>query len=134
MQPDFQVAPMADVLFVLLVFFMSITTIEVLHPGKGIDLPQALGGNQASSTAHVLVIVIGWDAERASGLIRAGDQPCATPADLVPVLEARLRNDPALRLVIRADRSVEYSSIAGVLQACRQAHIPTVAFAVKEKE
>jgi len=134
MQPDFQVAPMADVLFVLLVFFMSITTVEVLRAGKGIDLPQALGGNRAAETAHVLTIDVGWDAERATALIRAANQPYGAPADLVPILETRLRDDPALRVVIRADRAVEYSSLSPILQACHQARIPTVAFAVKGQE
>ena len=134
MQPDFQVAPMADVLFVLLVFFMSITTVEVLRAGKGIDLPQALGGNRAAAAAHILTIDVGWDEGPAAALIRADNQPCAAPADLVPILAARLKADPALRVVIRADRAVEYASIAGIMQACRQAHVATVAFAVKGKE
>jgi len=133
MQPDFQVAPMADVLFVLLVFFMSITTVEVLRSGKGIDLPQAKGGNP-SQGSHELVIGVAWDPGRSAGVIRADDQPCAAPADLVPILAARLKADPALRVVIRADRAVEYASIAGIMQACRQAHVATVAFAVKGKE
>jgi len=134
MQPDFQVAPMADVLFVLLVFFMSITTVEVLRAGKGIDLPQALGGNRAADAAHVVTIDVSWDEGHATALLRAANQPCATPADLVPILQARLRDDPALRVVIRADRSVEYASLSPILQACRQAHIPTVAFAVKGQD
>jgi len=130
MQPDFQVAPMADILFVLLVFFMSITTVEVLRSGQGIDLPQALGGIRASAAAHIVTIDVGWDTGRSLGLIRVGNQPCADPADLVPLLEARRRDDPALRVVIRADRAVEYTSIAGVIQA----RISTVAFAVKGQE
>jgi len=125
---------MADVLFVLLVFFMSITTVEVLRSGKGIDLPQARGGNPSHAVSHELAIDVAWDTGRAVGTIRAGDQPCAAPADLVPLLAARLRADPALHVVIRADRAVEYASVAAILQACREAQVSAVAFAVKGEE
>ena len=131
-QPEFQAAPMADVLFVLLVFFMSITTVEVLRSGKGIDLPRAQGGNPSRDGSHQLVVGVAWEEGR--GVIRAGDQPCAAPADLGPILAARLRDDPNLRVVIRADRAVEYSCVAEILQACHQAHVATVAFAVKGGE
>ena len=38
-EPEFQIAPMIDVLLVLLVFFMSITSAEVLKVDKNIRLP-----------------------------------------------------------------------------------------------
>ena len=38
-EPEFQIAPMIDVLLVLLIFFMSITSAEVLKVDKNIVLP-----------------------------------------------------------------------------------------------
>ena len=38
-EPEFQIAPMIDVLLVLLVFFMSITSAEVLKVDQNIVLP-----------------------------------------------------------------------------------------------
>ena len=40
-EPEFQVAPMIDVLLVLLIFFMSITSAQVLKVDKNISLPVA---------------------------------------------------------------------------------------------
>src|SRR4029077_10147277 len=40
-EPEFQIAPMIDVLLVLLIFFMSITSAEVLRIDKDITLPLA---------------------------------------------------------------------------------------------
>ena len=40
-EPEFQVAPMIDVLLVLLIFFMSITSSQVLKVDKNISLPVA---------------------------------------------------------------------------------------------
>jgi biopolymer transport protein ExbD len=37
-EPEFQVAPMIDVLLVLLIFFMSITSSQVLKVDKNISL------------------------------------------------------------------------------------------------
>ena len=43
-EPEFQVAPMIDVLLVLLIFFMSITSSQVLKVDKNISLPVASNG------------------------------------------------------------------------------------------
>jgi len=38
-EPEVQIAPMIDVLLVLLIFFMSITSAQVLKVDKSIELP-----------------------------------------------------------------------------------------------
>ncbi|MGH8046170.1 MAG: ExbD/TolR family protein, partial [Chthoniobacterales bacterium] len=43
-EPEFQVAPMIDVLLVLLVFFMMITSAQVLKVDQTIKLPVAKNG------------------------------------------------------------------------------------------
>ncbi len=58
--PEFQVALMADLLFVLLVFFMSITSVEVLRTEKGMDLPVAKASLDNKQKAHQIVINVGW--------------------------------------------------------------------------
>ena len=40
-EPDFQLAPMIDVLLVMLIFFMTITSAQVLRVDKNIQLPTA---------------------------------------------------------------------------------------------
>ena len=39
--PEFQIAPMIDILLVLLVFFMSISSTEVLQTNEAVKLPVA---------------------------------------------------------------------------------------------
>ena len=46
--PEFQIAPMIDILLVLLVFFMSISSTEVLQSNRDIQLPVAADGKSAS--------------------------------------------------------------------------------------
>lgn len=45
-EPEFQIAPMIDILLVLLVFFMTISTTEVLQRTSNIILPVAKDGKQ----------------------------------------------------------------------------------------
>ncbi len=40
-EPEFQIAPMIDVLLVMLIFFMTITSAQVLKVDKTISLPVA---------------------------------------------------------------------------------------------
>ena len=40
-EPEFQVAPMVDVLLTILIFFMTITSAQVLRVDKTIQLPVA---------------------------------------------------------------------------------------------
>ena len=60
--PEFQIAPMIDILLVLLVFFMSISTSEVLQVSQNVVLPvakDAKGKNgRAPARAQVMVNVI----------------------------------------------------------------------------
>ena len=50
-EPVFQVAPMVDVLLVLLIFFMSITSAQVLKVDKSITLPLAATPSRKTTRA-----------------------------------------------------------------------------------
>ena len=60
-EPEFQVAPMIDVLLVLLIFFMSITSSQVLKVDKNISLPVASHGVKRDDKAAAGLINISWD-------------------------------------------------------------------------
>ncbi len=62
--PDFQIAPMIDVLLVLLVFFMSISSTEVLqsdqeHRTAGGGVGQRQGDGQEQGQ---VIVNVGWSA------------------------------------------------------------------------
>ncbi len=82
MNPEFQVAPMADLLFVLLVFFMSITSVEVLRTQKGIELPVAKDSLENKQKAHQIVVNVGWSANTRAGEIRSPRVPNSEPLRL----------------------------------------------------
>src|SRR4051812_26635228 len=55
--PEFQIAPMIDILLVLLVFFMTIATDQVLQVNKDVTLPVATKGDDPPKEQQNGVIV-----------------------------------------------------------------------------
>ena len=63
-EPEFQIAPMVDVLLVLLIFFMSITTTQVLKVDKSIQLPLAPDALKKDSTRAEAIVNVRWDSAK----------------------------------------------------------------------
>jgi biopolymer transport protein ExbD len=131
---EFQIAPMADLLFVLLVFFMSITSLDSLRLEKRISLPSppdaAAADARPEAARHRAVIALGWLPDAHAGPISADGKPLSGPEPLLSWIQERRRADPALTVTIEADRAVPYARVAQVMRFCAAAHIDTVTFAV----
>jgi biopolymer transport protein ExbD len=128
--PEFQVAPMVDVLLVLLIFFMSITSTEVLKNNKEVDLPDANKGKKADAKANMLVINVEWHLK--AGLMTVEDKSYNDPYNLKPVLLSRFQANPLLRILIRADRSTEFDFVSQIMKVCSECQIANVTFAVSQ--
>ena len=133
--PEFQIAPMIDILLVLLVFFMSISSTEVLQSNRDIQLPIAADGKSASkNNPGQLIINVAWVALNNSGVIEVNDRKYATPAELIPVLQKTITANPLARVLIRADKSVRYEFERTLLKAIGDAGVSNVTFSVQDKE
>ena len=132
--PDFQIAPMIDVLLVLLVFFMSISSTEVLQSTKNIELPVAANGNDAAKNKGQVIVNISWLTAADVGTITVDEKNYANPADLTPNLAERAVANPAVRVLIRADKQTRYDFMRAVMVAVAQAKIGNVTFSVVDKE
>ena len=132
---EFQIAPMIDVLLVILVFFMSITSVEVMRTNKEVLLPMAQSGQKKENNKDQSVINIVW---RGETLEPAVDIDGASATDDMSVVTKRLAAaisvTPGHRAVIRADKEVQYQFIQRVMGACAEAECPNVEFAVVDKE
>ena len=130
--PEFQVAPMVDVLLVLLLFFMAITSTELLKKERNLHLAEAdrAKKDDTKQKTHEVVINVTWDKNNSSaGFIMDGATYPSADA-FSGVLAQRLKQDPRLYVLIRADKDVQYSNISDLMTACAQAGIGTVTFAV----
>jgi len=131
--PEFQVAPMVDVLLVLMLFFMAITSTEVLKNDKAVILPEAnhaKPNDQNKMQKHEITINVEWNSINQSATYVLDDLRSATPDGLAGKIAARHNADPASYVVIRADKDVEYSNISDLMGICGNAGIGSVAFSV----
>jgi biopolymer transport protein ExbD len=132
--PEFQIAPMIDILLVLLVFFMSISTTEVLQSNQEINLPVAKEAKDAKENpGQVIINVLYTPINNATSLI-VNERTYPSPADLISVLQNNVAKNPMVRVLIRADREVRYESLRSLLEAVGQAGIANVTFSVVDKD
>src|SRR5471030_816041 len=77
--PEFQVAPMVDVLLVLMLFFMAITSTEVLQKDKNLTLAEAKHAKKPEGNKkNEIVINVGWDGIASVAQFSLGGFPYAS--------------------------------------------------------
>lgn len=127
-EPEFQIAPMIDVLLVLLIFFMSIATSSVARYDPTIQVPVAPNANKKDDSEGELVFNIAWHpADRTA--VTTYEEQVVNPADTVATLAARKKANPAVRVLIRADGGTPVRHIQAVVEAAAKAGINDVTFA-----
>lgn len=139
-EPEFQVAPMIDVLLVLLVFFMAITTTQVLKVDRTISLPVAPDAQKKQSQSGQLVLNVKLVGKK--GVFVYEQKTYTDPEKLVPLLKEAMRADAVssggadtgFRAIIRGDRNVPATYISQAMNACGDAGINNVSFSAVNKE
>jgi len=138
--PEFQIAPMIDILLVLLVFFMTIATDQVLQVNKEVVLPVAkveADKKDEAARSEVFVNVL-WTLDNAGRIEVDGKGEM----DFGPLTEyvnrkreaAESANISNFRVVIRADKRAKYQYVRGVMAAIGNAKVPNVIFSAVDKE
>jgi biopolymer transport protein ExbD len=131
-EPEFQVAPMIDVLLVLTLFFMSITSSELLKKDRNLALPDANQAKPEAGKDHKgqIVVNVGWDVidQRAQLSIDGKSYPDAN--SMTGYISQQAAGNPRAYVLVRADRDAQYSNISDVMSACASAGIGKVSFAV----
>lgn len=134
--PEFQIAPMIDILLVLLIFFMSISSSEVLQVNQEVVLPVAKdakekqqGKGQGQATINIL-----WSTIGGSGTVELDEKKYGDPGQLTPILASRVQVTPQMRVLIRADKNVRYEYLRAVMVACGNAGVGNVTFSVVDKD
>ena len=135
-EPEFQIAPMIDILLVLLVFFMSITSTEVLQVNEAVKLPVAKDAKdpeKGTENGQITINVL-WNLMSNSGTFEVDNKTYGQAAELSPLLEAKVAQSPEMRVVIRADRAVRYEFLKTLLKTVGGAKVSNVTFSVVDKE
>lgn len=134
-EPEFQIAPMIDVLLVLLIFFMSITTAEILKVDASITLPVSPNAkpHDAKMTKLEVAVNVRWNAETRKAAIVVEDKEYTQPAELVPYLRERLKANPKLRAVVRGDKELPAIEIQRVMNLIGESGIADISFSAASK-
>jgi biopolymer transport protein ExbD len=126
--PEFQVAPMVDVLLVLMLFFMAITSTEVLQKDKNLTLPEA-NNAKADKKKHTEQLVVNVEWKNGAAIFSMNGVTYPNADALQGPIGAKRARDPRTYVLIRADKDVEYSNISDLMNTCAQAGVATVSFA-----
>jgi biopolymer transport protein ExbD len=132
--PEFQIAPMIDILLVLLVFFMSISSTEVLQSNQEVNLPVAKAAKDAKKNPGQVIINVTYSAINNAVGIEVDEINYPDPAMLIAKMKENVRRNPLVRVLIRADKDVRYEFMRRLLEAVGQAGIANVTFSVVDKE
>lgn len=124
-------APMVDVMMVLIIFFMLATDL-VKRETHQVDLPYAAASEEISGPAdlgnRVVINVLARPFEPADQVDYWIGDKLVTPATILGRLQREGQRDPNVRCVIRADRDVAFRHVQTVLLACAKAKVANLAF------
>jgi biopolymer transport protein ExbD len=134
-EPEFQIAPMIDVLLVLLVFFVMITSAEVLKVDKKLTLPISpnAAARDPKMAKNEMAVNLRHDPQTNKGVLVIDDNEISNWQDAIPTLKASLERNPQLRIVVRGDAKVPAGEIQRVMDLIGQAGVADIAFSASNK-
>ena len=127
-EPEFQIAPMIDVLLVLLIFFMSIATTAVSRYDPSIELPIAPDANKKDDSEGELVFNIAWKPQTQTA-VTTYEEHIVNVDDVVPSLIAHKKANAKARVLVRSDALTPVRYVSAVVEAAAKAGISDVTFA-----
>jgi len=123
---EFQMAPMIDMVFLLLVFFMTVSNLAQAQQRVELNLPESHESRIPEELSDRTSVSLQMD-----GSVFWG----ATPVS-IEELEERIRSamtaEPDLRIQIRADAQTPFEEIRKVLQACAEAGAYEIIYSTHE--
>lgn len=142
-EPEFQVAPMIDVLLTILIFFMTITSAQVLKIDKSITLPLAPDAQKKDDKRAETVVNVRWKKETQKAEFMLDDKVYTKADEMIPLLKAAKEQgakkvtvgaNPEFRAIIRGDKEVPALYVSQAMNACAEAGIADISFSAVNKE
>jgi biopolymer transport protein ExbD len=124
----FQIAPMVDILLVLLCFFIVTWSFARKEMELDVKLPAAESSHEATSFMNQTVLNV-----RGDGAVIWNRQEVSRQ-DLLGKLKRLAELSPDYSIILRGDREAAYKHIISVVDICRAANIWNVAFATDKVE
>jgi len=117
---------MIDMVFLLLVFFMTVASVAKSQRQIQLELPDSEESKVPEDASGRGILSV--DAE---GNFYIGDQPHSLE-QIKTAITARLQADPELKVQVRADQNTEYESVRKLLKAAAEAGAYEIIYATYE--
>jgi biopolymer transport protein ExbD len=124
----FQIAPMVDVLLVLLCFFIVTWSFARKEMELDVKVPTAENAKESNPVVNQTVLNV-----KADGSI-VWNRKTVSNEELLSRLKDLAGLFPDYAIILRGDRNVRYEYIVKVMDICRDANIWNVAFATAKAE
>jgi len=121
--PGIQLAPLVDVLLLLLIFFLLTWNAARNENELDIKIPKASAATEKTAPIGDVIVNV-----KADGSVVVNRRVLSGP-DLLALLKNLVQLNADQAVVIRGDEAGEYKNIVNVLDICSQAGVTNVAFA-----
>jgi biopolymer transport protein ExbD len=122
---DIDMAPMIDMVFLLLIFFMVASVVTEMEKVK-VEIPEAKYAKVPEEVKGRMMLSVD-----AANQVYVGTQP-VTIEELKVLVNAELDLNPDLRILIRADGRVEYKTNKDIMIACGEVGATDLIYATFE--
>ena len=124
----FQIAPMVDILLVLLVFFIVTWNFSLSENDLDVKLPSASNSQPIKGYVGQIVVNVKGD----GGIVLSGKP--ISDSELADKLNDLSKLFPDQAVILRGDINLKYSDLMKVMNICRGANIWNVAFATAHQD
>jgi biopolymer transport protein ExbD len=121
--PGIQLAPLVDVLLLLLIFFLLTWNAARTENELDVKVPKASAAKEKAAPIGDVVVNV-----KSDGNVVV-NRRTLSPAELTELLKSLVQLNAEQAVVIRGDEAGAYKSIIGVLNICTEAGVTNIAFA-----
>ena len=126
-QQNIPTGPMADISFLLIIFFM-VTTVFVVYRGFHVDLPLAESIDPLKSRRNVVNI---WISPEGNIMV---DEYTAQLYEVSGIVSQKLMGNPRIVVQVKSDKYTPYRMISGVIEELKKANALRVSFIAKQEK
>tara|TARA_B100000676_G_scaffold264191_1_gene276395 strand:+ start:284 stop:706 length:423 start_codon:yes stop_codon:yes gene_type:complete len=123
-----QLAPMIDVVFLLLIFFIVLWNYARFETEIDISVPAASAGENPERTIGEIVVNV----KKEGGIIIEGIE--RTELETLKMFKSIVAAYPDQALILRGDKEASFDHIVKVLNLCKEANIWNISFATSQPE
>ena len=124
---DIPTASMADIAFLLIIFFM-VSTVFVVYRGFPVNLPSAEKIDPLKSRRNAVNI---WISPGGRIMVDEFETDLSKVGGIV---QAKLAKNPRIVVLVKSDRNTEYRMISGVIGELRKANALRVSFIARREQ